>query len=162
MSVAVAVALAVAGAFFFLYPIQYEGQTTIPLDVLIGFIQSTSLLAVELFVLFVLFTGAILTTLSMLDLYGMIELNERLREFVQPAYWQTSMPFWAFRVIGVPLGVLMFFDVGPSWLLADGIAGVSWDVLMITIVLVIPVGGIFVNLTITVVIIAITALYPHR
>ena len=40
----------------------------------------------------------------------------------------------------------MFFDTGPNWLPSDAIAGTSWDVLMITIVLVIPVGGIFVNL----------------
>ncbi|WP_408960411.1 YjiH family protein [Natrinema sp. 74] len=134
------------GAFFFLFPIQYEGQTTIPLDILLGYITSTSLLAVEVFVLFVLFTGAILTTISMLYFRGVVTLNDRLQDVVQPEYWRTSEPFWAFRVIAVPLGIAMFLGVGPEWLLSDAIAGVSWDVLMITIVLVIPVGGIFVNL----------------
>ncbi|WP_433631084.1 YjiH family protein [Halomicrococcus sp. NG-SE-24] len=134
------------GAFFFLFPVQYQGQTTIPLDVLIGYIKSTSLLAVEVFALLVLFAGGILTTITMLHYQGVITLNERTRSVVQPQYWQTSKPFWAFRVIGVGLGLLMFFSVGPDWLLSDAIAGVSWDVLMVTIVLVIPVGGIFVNM----------------
>ncbi|WP_408960211.1 YjiH family protein [Natrinema sp. 74] len=134
------------GAFFFLFPVQYQGQTTIPLDILMSYIESTSLLAVEVFALLVLFAGGIMTTISMLHFQGVITLNERIRDRVQPDYWQTSKPFWAFRVIAVALGLSMFLGVGPDWLLADGIAGVSWDVLMITIVLVIPLGGIFVNL----------------
>jgi len=134
------------GAFFFLFPVQYQGQTTIPLDVLLSYIESTALLAVELFVLFVLFTGAVMTTVSMLYYQGVIALSERAQNLVQPEYWQTSKPFWAFRVIAIPFGLSMFFGIGPDWLLNDAIAGVSWDVLMITIVLVIPVGGIFVNL----------------
>lgn len=134
------------GAFFFLFPVQYEGQTTIPLDVLLGVIQSTSLIAVEIFVLFVLFAGAILTTISMLNNSGTTASDKHLLKFVQPEYWQTSRPFWAFRLLAIPLGLSMFFEIGPQWLLSDAIAGTSWDVLMITIVLVIPVGGIFVNL----------------
>lgn len=50
------------GAFFFLLPVQYEGQTTIPLDVLLTIIEQNAFFAVELFVLFVLFTGGIFTT----------------------------------------------------------------------------------------------------
>lgn len=134
------------GAFFFLFPVQYEGQTTIPLDVLMSLIEQTSLLAVELFALAVLFAGGILTTVSMLHLGGTITLNERTRDRVDPGYWQTSKPFWAFRVIAIFLGLAMFLSIGPDWLLADAIAGVSWNVLMITIVLVIPIGGVFVNL----------------
>lgn len=134
------------GAFFFLFPVQYEGQTTIPLDVLLTIIEQNAFFAIELFVLFVLFTGGILTTVSMLYLGGTITLNERTRDIVDPGYWQTSKPFWAFRVIAIFLGLAMFLSIGPDWLLSDAIAGVSWNVLMITIVLVIPIGGIFVNL----------------
>ena len=134
------------GAFFFLLPVQYEGQTTIPLDVLLTLIERTALLAVEVFVLFVLFAGGILTTVSMLHLENVITLGERAQDLVEPEYWQTSKLFWAFRVIAMFLGLSMFLGVGPEWLLADAIGGVSWNVLMITIVLVIPVGGIFVNL----------------
>lgn len=134
------------GAFFFLFPVQYEGQTTIPLDVLLTIIEQNAFFAIELFVLFVLFTGGILTTVSMLYLRGTITLNERTRDIVDPGYWQTSKPFWACRVIAIFLGLAMFLSIGPDWLLSDAIAGVSWNVLMITIVLVIPIGGIFVNL----------------
>lgn len=134
------------GAFFFLFPVQYEGQTTIPLDVLLTIIEQNAFFAIELFVLFVLFTGGILTTVSMLHLGGTITLNERTRDIVDPGYWQTSKPFWAFRVIAIFLGLAMFLSIGPDWLLSDAIAGISWNVLMITIVLVIPIGGVFVNL----------------
>jgi nucleoside recognition membrane protein YjiH len=134
------------GAFFFLLPVQYDGQTTIPLDVLLTIIEQNAFFAVELFVLFVLFTGGIFTTISMLHLRGTISLDERAHDLVEPEYWETSKPFWAFRVIAIVLGLAMFLSIGPAWLLSDAIAGVSWDVLMITIVLVIPIGGIFVNL----------------
>lgn len=134
------------GAFFFLLPVQYEGQTTIPLDVLMTIIERTSLLTVEMFALFVLFAGGIMTTISMLHLRDIITLNERMQDFIEPEYWQTSKLFWVFRVVAIFLGLSMFLDIGPDWLLSDAIAGTSWDVLMITIVLVIPLGGIFVNL----------------
>ncbi|ELZ24616.1 hypothetical protein C477_00360 [Haloterrigena salina JCM 13891] len=134
------------GAFFFLFPVQYQGQTTIPLDILLSYIEATSLLTVELFVLFVLFMGGIMTTVGMLHYQGVLALSERTQEIVQPEYWQTSKLFWALRVISVPVGFAMFMGVGPGWLINDAISGVSWNVLMITIVLVIPVGAIFVNL----------------
>jgi len=54
------------------------GQTTIPLDVLLGFIESTSLLAGEVFVLPVLFAGMILTTISLLHVQGYSRWNDVL------------------------------------------------------------------------------------
>ncbi|WP_256290440.1 YjiH family protein [Halobellus inordinatus] len=136
----------ITGGFFFLFPVQWEGQTTIPLDILMSFITDFSFFAVEVFVLLILFAGGILTTISMLHYQGMISLNDRTQRLLQIGYWKTSKPFWAFRVIAIFLGVPMFFGFGPELILADGIAGIVWDVLMITIVLVIPLGGIFVNL----------------
>ncbi|QSW97693.1 YjiH family protein [Haloterrigena alkaliphila] len=134
------------GAFFFLFPVQWEGQTTIPLDVLMSLITETSLLTVELFTLAILFAGAILTTVTMLHYMGAITLSERNQRRLQIDYWQTSKPFWAFRVIAIFLAVPMFLGVGPDWLVAGPVSATAWDVLMITIVLVIPLGGIFVNL----------------
>ncbi|ELY62009.1 YjiH family protein [Natronococcus jeotgali] len=135
-----------AGAFFFLLPVQHNGQTTIPLDVLMTWITETSMLTVELFIMGVLFAGGILTTITMLHYQGAITLEERTQKWLQIDYWQTSKPFWAFRVIAMFLGVAMFFGVGPEWLLADNITGIAWEVLMVTVALVIPLGGIFVNL----------------
>ncbi|WP_129116032.1 YjiH family protein [Halegenticoccus tardaugens] len=134
------------GAFFFLFPIQWEGQTTIPLDVLMTLITDTSIFVVEVFTLLVLFAGGILTTISMLHYQGTITLSERTQRLFEVDYWQTSNLFWTFRVTAMFLGLMMFFRVGPGWLLGDAVAGIAWEVLMITIVLVIPLGGVFVNL----------------
>nr|WP_231587843.1 hypothetical protein [Halostagnicola sp. A56] len=134
------------GAFFFLLPVQHNGQTTIPLDILMSWITETSMLSVELFILGVLSGGGILTTITMLHQNGTIALDDRTQRYIQMSYWETSKPFWAFRVVAIFLGVMMFVEVGPNWLIADGITNISWDVLMVTVALVIPLGGIFVNL----------------
>ncbi|WP_408960231.1 YjiH family protein [Natrinema sp. 74] len=134
------------GAFVFLFPVQYQGQTTIPLDILMSYITNLSLLAVETFALAVLFAGGILTTVAMLHYQGVITLDERQQALFQIDYWQTSKPFWAFRVIAIFLGVPLFLGTGPDWLVGGAVSTIAWNALLLTVVLVIPLGGIFVNL----------------
>lgn len=89
------------GAFVFLFPVQWEGQTTIPLDVMMTLIQNASLLAVELFALGVILAGGILTTISELHYRGTITVGDRTKELLELDYWQTANVFWAFRVLAV-------------------------------------------------------------
>ncbi|WP_424008977.1 YjiH family protein [Haloferax denitrificans] len=134
------------GAFIFLFPVQHQGQTTIPLDILMAYITNISVLAVELFTLAVLFGGAILTTVSMLHYESVITLSDRQQELIQADYWQTSKLFWALRVIAIFIAIPVFLGRGPSWLVNGAVVTVAWEALLLTVVLVIPLGGIFVNL----------------
>lgn len=134
------------GAFVFLFPVQWEGQTTIPLDVMMTVIQDTSILAVELFALGLIAAGGILTTISEFHYRRVLTISERTEELLQLDYWQTSVVFWAFRVIAIFFAVAILLDIGPEWMLAEPIVDVAWGALVITVALVIPIGAIFVNL----------------
>lgn len=135
-----------SGAFIFLFPVQWEGQTTIPLDVIMTLIQDASMLAVELFAFGLIAAGGILTTISELHYRGTITVNERTEELLQLDYWQTSPVFWAFRVIAIFFAVGILLGVGPEWIFAEPIVDIAWGALVITVALVIPIGAIFVNL----------------
>jgi nucleoside recognition membrane protein YjiH len=135
-----------AGGFVFLLPVQWDGQTTIPLDVMMTLIQDASMLGVELFAFGIIAMGGVLTTISMLHYRGTITVGERTQRRLQLGYWQTSKLFWALRVIGVFLATAILLGMGPGPLFDDAIIGTAWGALVLTVALVIPLGAIFVNL----------------
>ncbi|MDQ2052451.1 YjiH family protein [Natronolimnohabitans sp. A-GB9] len=134
------------GAFVFLFPIQWDGQTTIPLDVMMTLLQNASMFAVEMFTLGLLIAGGVFTTIAELHYRRVYTVSERVEEWFELDYWRTSKPFWALRVIGAVLGVAILLEAGPGWMFADPVVGTAWSALAITVALVIPLGAIFVNL----------------
>lgn len=134
------------GVFVFLLPVQWDGQTTIPLDVMMTLVQDASMVAVEIFAFGLIAVGGILTTISKLHYSGIVTVSERTAELLQLDYWETSIVFWAFRAAAIVFAVAILLDIGPAWLLADPIVDVAWGALVITVALVIPLGAIFVNL----------------
>ncbi|ELY50921.1 YjiH family protein [Natronolimnohabitans innermongolicus] len=134
------------GAFVFLLPVQYEGQTTIPLDVMMNEIQAFSMTAVEIFAFALIAGGAVLTTVSELHYRGVINVSENTEQTLQLDYWQTTAPFWLFRVAGLFLASAILLGAGPEWLIGDAVTNTAWSALVITVALVIPLGAIFVNL----------------
>ncbi|MFC6765103.1 YjiH family protein [Natrinema soli] len=136
----------VTGAFVFLFPIQWEGQTTIPLDVMMTLLQEFSMPLVEAYTLLLLLLGGVLTTLSELHYRGIQTVSERTETLLELDYWRTSILFWALRLVGSALGVAIFFGIGPEWIFADPIVETAWGALAITVALVISLGAIFVNL----------------
>ncbi|MDS0295730.1 YjiH family protein [Halogeometricum luteum] len=132
--------------FVFLFPIEWEGRTTIPLDVMIGLVQSASMTAVELSSFLLILAGAALTTLAKSHYGGVYTVSERTASRLQLSYWQTSSLFWVFRVAGVFLAAGILLGMGPGWLFSDSVVGTAWNALVLTIALVIPIGAVFVNL----------------
>ncbi|MHC3439864.1 YjiH family protein [Natrialbaceae archaeon A-gly3] len=134
------------GAFVFLLPVQWEGRTTIPLDVMLSLIQGASMFAVELFAFGVIAAGGILTTISEFHYRGTITVSEQTEKRLQLDYWRTSTLFWGFRVIAIVFAIAILLGSGPEWMFADPIVNVAWGALVLTVALVIPLGAIFVNL----------------
>ncbi|SEV80230.1 YjiH family protein [Natrinema salifodinae] len=134
------------GSFFFLFPIEWNGQTTIPLDVVVSQIQESFPTFVELFTFALIVAGGVLTTLSMLHYREIVTFDRATVERLELDYWQTSSIFWAFRVVGILLAIPILLGTGPAWLFNDGTSGIVWGALLLTIALVIPIGAVFVNL----------------
>ncbi|MFC6766692.1 YjiH family protein [Natrinema soli] len=134
------------GAFVFLVPVQWEGQTTIPLDIMMTLIQNTSMLAVNLFAFGLIAAGGILTSISQLHYRETVTVSERTEELLQLEYWRTSNVFWALRAGALLFALAILLNIGPQWMLIDPIVNTAWGALVITVALVIPIGSIFVNL----------------
>ncbi|WP_049889480.1 YjiH family protein [Natronolimnohabitans innermongolicus] len=134
------------GGFVFLLPVQWEGQTTIPLDVMMTLIQDWSMTAVNLFAFGIIAGGGILTTISELHYRDVITVSDRTEKLLQLDYWQTSIAFWVLRVVAIFIAAGMLLEVGPGWMLAEPVTNTAWGALVVTVALVIPLGAIFVNL----------------
>ncbi|AHG02151.1 hypothetical protein HALLA_19830 (plasmid) [Halostagnicola larsenii XH-48] len=134
------------GAFFFLFPMEWEGQTTIPLDVVVSIIQLKIPLFVDILTFLLIAAGGLFTTLSMAHYRGIVSLDQSTVDRLELDYWETSNVFWLFRLVGIVLAVPILFEFGPAWLLSEDTSGIVWGSLLLTIALVIPIGAIFVNL----------------
>lgn len=134
------------GSFFFLFPIQWNGQTTIPLDVVVSIIQVAFPTLLEYFTFGLILAGGVLTTVSMANHHGIVTIDEGVVDRLELDYWQTSNIFWAFRVIGIFLAIPILVGSGPEWLLSENTSGIVWGGLLLTIALVVPIGAMFVNL----------------
>ncbi|GGC63873.1 YjiH family protein [Haloferax sulfurifontis] len=134
------------GGFVFLFPVQWNGQTTIPLDVILTLIQNASIAAVELFALGIIIVGGVLTTVAEVHYRGTPTFSQRTVDRLELEYWRTASVFVLFRLAAVFFAFAILFDVGPAWMLADPIVNIAWGALVITVALVIPIGAVFVNL----------------
>jgi nucleoside recognition membrane protein YjiH len=134
------------GSFFFLFPVQWNGQTTIPLDVVVSIIQQTVPTLVEYFTFGIILVGGVLTSLAMVHFRGIASFDQSLVDRLGLEYWATSTVFWAFRALGVVIAVPILLGSGPEWLLSQQTSGIVWGGLLLTIALVIPIGAVFVNL----------------
>lgn len=128
------------GAFFFLLPVSWNGQITVPFDIAVDTIIATFPDAVGMYVLGIIIAGGVLTTLAELDRRDTISLGWDV------SYFESSAVFWALRVIGVILAPVMFFKLGPGWLHTGSTGGFVWDTLIYSVGVIIPIGAIFVTI----------------
>lgn len=140
-----AVAFAV-GAFFFLVPVPWEGQVTVPFDIVVSNITETFPTAAGVYALLLILGGGVLTTLAELNARDVISVSEERSDQLLLEYWETSPAFWALRVIGAVLAPVMFWELGPGWLHTPAVGGLVWGILIISVAVIIPIGAIFINL----------------
>lgn len=131
------------GIFFFLTPVKWEGVWTIPLDVVANFLINSFTGTVEAIALIVILGGAVVTTIVNYTEWDLFPEGTDL------SYFDTSPLFWATRVIGALLAPLLYFSIGPSFLHTPGTGGVIWDLLMVTAVVIIPIGYTVINIFIS-------------
>lgn len=127
------------GAFFFLLPVSWDGEITVPFDIAVDTINETFPDAVGVYVLCIIVAGGVLTTLAELDRRDIFTLKWDV------SYFESSTAFWALRVIGVLLAPVMFFKIGPGWLHTGSTGGYIWGTLLYSVGVIIPIGAIFIT-----------------
>lgn len=128
------------GAFFFLLPVPWQGEITVPFDIVVSNITERFPGAVGVYALLIIVAGGVLTTLAEFDARGILDTDTDL------SYFESSVAFWALRVMGLLLAPVMFFKLGPEWLHTPGTGGFMWGTLIYSVGVIIPIGAIFITI----------------
>lgn len=136
----------VVGFTFFLVPVPWQGQTTVPFDIAVDTITETFPTAAEVYALILVVAGGLLTTIAELDKRGVLPVSDTVSTWLALPYWETSGTFWGLRVVGSALAPFVFFEIGPSWLFAPDTGGLIFGAIIISVAVIVPLGAIFLNL----------------
>ena len=134
------------GAVFFLIPVPWQGEWTVPFDIVVSSITETYPSAAGVYAALLILGGGILTTVAEVNRREFVAVSESTAETLELEYWETTPSFWFLRVVGAALVPVMFFELGPGWLHTPATGGLVWGTLVISVAVIIPIGAIFVNL----------------
>ncbi|ADE02172.1 YjiH family protein [Haloferax volcanii] len=134
------------GVAFFVFPVPQGSTLTVPFDIVVGGIERQFAGAVLWLSWLMVVVAAVLTTLAELHSREVIQVDDQSAELLHLDIWTTSSAFWVLRIAGAFMASGFLFGIGPAWFLAPEISNVVWGTLVLSIVIIIPLGSIFVNL----------------
>jgi len=120
------------GAFMFFVPLTIGGKSTIMLDHIVTFLQASISPALPYYALAIIVAGAVYPFVT--------------------GSWKTSVVstvFSMFKVVGLVVGVMMVFRVGPAWLFEPGMGPFLFEKLVIPVGLLVPIGAVFLALMVS-------------
>ncbi|NKE37231.1 YjiH family protein [Natronococcus sp. JC468] len=138
----------VVGLAFFVLPVPWENTVTVPFDIFVGIIEANFTQYVLGMAWLMVLGSAALTTITEFHFRELYSLEERTAERLSLELWETNTAFWALRIVGAAIATGYFFDIGPPLILDPDVAGVVWGTLILSIVIIIPLGSVFVNMLI--------------
>ena len=134
------------GVFFFLVPVSWNGQITVPFDIVADLVTASFPTLTSVAGLLLITAGGVLSLVARFDERGTISLPDDTAERFDLSYWKTTPHFLLLRVFGILVAGLLFFNLGPDVLHADLVGGLVWGKIVMSIVVIIPLGAVFVNL----------------
>jgi nucleoside recognition membrane protein YjiH len=117
------------GAFAFFVPISIGGESTILLDHLVTLLEENAAPVLPYYALAVIVAGAVYPFVS--------------------GTWRRSsvnVVFSALKVLGMVVGFMLVFDVGPGWLFEPDMGPFLFDSLVVPVGLLVPIGAVFLAL----------------
>ncbi len=127
------------GWAFFLLPLPFRGQLTVPFDVVISSLRQTFPEASRGYTLMVALLGGLLTLLGGYRERKGLYLPPWLREF------RTSGMILGWRILGGALALLYSFRLTPVAWTDAGIPQFIWATLSVSVALIIPIGAVVVQ-----------------
>ena len=128
------------GAFFFLVPVPWQGQLTVPMDIVVSTVLERFPDAVGLLAMSIIVAGGLLTTIALLEDRDVVSTGYDV------SYFDTSTAFWFLRAAGAVLAPVMFFKLGPELLHAQATGHFMWHTLVYSVAVIIPLGATFVTI----------------
>ncbi|UOQ95676.1 YjiH family protein [Halobacillus shinanisalinarum] len=117
------------GIFTFFVPITINGTSSIPLDHIVTYIQTTFAALVPYYALLIIILGAIYPFVN--RLWNKDKVNIVLS---------------LFKIIGVAVAAMLIFNFGPSWLFNANMGPFLFEKLVIPVGLLVPIGAVFLSL----------------
>ena len=114
------------GLFMFFFPLTIGGKSTIPVDHIISAIRTHAPGGAAIYAILVMIAGAIFP-------------------FIRKTWNRSNMDvfFSLAKVAGAVIGLMLYFKVGPAWLMAKDMGPFLFSSLAIPVGLVIPIGSVF-------------------
>ncbi len=119
------------GAFMFFVPVTIGERSSIMLDHLVTWLRDNVPDVLPYYALLLIAAGAV---------YPLV--TGRWRRST------TDLVFSVFKVLGLVVGVMLVFDVGPSWLFEEDLGPFLLNSLVIPVGLLVPIGAVFLALLI--------------
>ncbi len=127
----------IIGWAFFLLPLSYQGKLTVPFDILVGWLRKHANVGAQYYTFFLALTGGLLTLLARTKAAG-------VHGFVRA--FETSLYMAVFRIAGAVLAFMYLMRWVPGAFEAANIPALIWNVLAVSVALIIPLGAVVVQL----------------
>lgn len=117
------------GIFMFFIPVTINGASSIPLDHIVTWLNGTFSSITPIFALLVILGGAIYPFAT--------------------KTWNTSkfnIVFSILKLLGLVIGLALYFNVGPSWLTNPNMGPYLFDNLVVPVGITVPLGGVLLAL----------------
>lgn len=121
--------LSAIGIFMFFIPITLGERSTIPLDHIVGAVRRAVPDLLPAYALLLIAAGAI---------YPFVAGRWRRTT--------TELVFTIARVVGLVVGIMLVFGIGPAWLFEEGMGPFLLNSLVIPVGLLVPIGAVFLAL----------------
>ena len=117
------------GVFVFFVPIRFRDKSSITLDHIVTVIRDAPPFMIEMYIMLVLLAGALYPFFNK-------SWNKDL----------TAIILSVFKLIGLVVGSMIIFNLGPAWLFAEDMGPFILNSLIIPVGVLVPVGALFLAL----------------
>lgn len=121
--------LSAIGVLMFFVPVTIGDRSTIPLDHMVAWLRDAVPAVLPYYALALIAAGAA---------YPFLTRTWRRNT--------TTTVFSIARVVGLVVGILLVFEIGPAWLFAEGMGPFLLNALVIPVGLLVPIGAVFLAL----------------
>jgi nucleoside recognition membrane protein YjiH len=114
------------GIFMFFIPITYNARSSIPLDHIVSVIRANLLPTARIYALIVIVLGG-------------------LWPFLKKTWNKTtvSLVFSILKLLGIVVAFMVYFNVGPAWILVGSMGPFLFNSLVVPVGLIVPIGAVF-------------------
>lgn len=127
------------GLGFFAIPIRWAGRWTVPFDVVVKTLRNGLTDTVSIYCAGLIIVGAVASVLA--------SSKSSTQTWLKP--FRASTTLTILRSIGAILAVVFVLELGPQSLHNKAIGGTIWDVLVLSVGVIIPLGAVALNLFIS-------------